>query len=154
MSGTDTNTVHSPDEARIRDLLSEREQALRQRDADRLIAQYAPEVAVFSLAPPLRQPDSWTHDPAGLRDWFATFDGPIGYEFTELHVTVGGDVAYCHSINRLAAMPHGVPQGFELWFRCTICLRRTGDGWRIAHAHESTPFYMDGSMRAAIDLRP
>lgn len=33
--------------------------------------------------------------------------------------------------------------------------RVKSDGaWRIAHRHESVPFYMDGSNRAAVDLTP
>ena len=26
--------------------------------------------------------------------------------------------------------------------------------WRIAHAHTSVPFHMDGSFRAAVELQP
>jgi ketosteroid isomerase-like protein len=26
--------------------------------------------------------------------------------------------------------------------------------WRIVHDHSSVPFYMDGSYRAAVDLKP
>jgi PhnB protein len=26
--------------------------------------------------------------------------------------------------------------------------------WKIVHEHSSTPFYMDGSYRAAVDLKP
>jgi hypothetical protein len=29
-----------------------------------------------------------------------------------------------------------------------------GGSWRIVHEHNSTPFYLDGSLRAALDLRP
>ena len=42
----------------------------------------------------------------------------------------------------------------DLWFRSTVGLRRTADGWQITHEHDSTPFYMDGSDRAALDLKP
>jgi ketosteroid isomerase-like protein len=42
----------------------------------------------------------------------------------------------------------------DLWYRTTACLRRTSDGWRIAHLHNSVPFAMDGSGRALLDLRP
>jgi hypothetical protein len=42
----------------------------------------------------------------------------------------------------------------DLWFRSTTGLRRTAAGWQITHEHDSTPFYMDGSDRAATDLRP
>jgi PhnB protein len=26
--------------------------------------------------------------------------------------------------------------------------------WKIAHLHQSVPMYMDGSLRAAVDLKP
>jgi ketosteroid isomerase-like protein len=43
---------------------------------------------------------------------------------------------------------------FELWFRTTLVLRETDGHWQIVHVHESTPFHMDGSLRAAVDLTP
>jgi PhnB protein len=33
-------------------------------------------------------------------------------------------------------------------------LRQRRGAWRIVHAHESVPFLMDGSIKAAIDLKP
>jgi PhnB protein len=42
----------------------------------------------------------------------------------------------------------------DLWFRATVGLRKIGGRWRITHEHESVPFYMDGSYRAAVDLKP
>jgi hypothetical protein len=38
--------------------------------------------------------------------------------------------------------------------RATIGLQVIDGEWLIVHAHESVPFYMDGSFRAAIDLTP
>jgi ketosteroid isomerase-like protein len=35
-----------------------------------------------------------------------------------------------------------------------VCLRRIDGRWLIAHEHSSTPFYMDGTFRAALDLQP
>jgi ketosteroid isomerase-like protein len=43
---------------------------------------------------------------------------------------------------------------FELWFRSTLVLREVDGRWQIVHSHESTPFHMDGSLRAAVDLTP
>ena len=94
------------------------------------------------------------HDADGLRRWFSGFDGPIGYEVTDLAVTVGEGVAFCHSLDRLSATPQGEPEGFTMWFRSTVCLRKLDGTWRITHEHTSTPFYMDGSFKAAVDLEP
>jgi ketosteroid isomerase-like protein len=134
------------DEEQIRAVLADRANAMRERDAERFIAHYAPEVVKFDLVPPLMITASEARDAEAMRAWFASNPGgPVGYEIRDLAVTVGGDVAFCHSINHLAG---------ALWFRSTVGLRKTNGTWRITHEHNSTPFYMDGSGKAAIDLKP
>ena len=36
----------------------------------------------------------------------------------------------------------------------TVCPRKVDGTWRITQEHNSTPFYMDGSFKAAVDLQP
>ncbi|MFE0021753.1 YybH family protein [Amycolatopsis sp. NPDC059021] len=142
------------DEKQIRELLAAREAAMSARNAEALEADVAADVVAFTLAPPLvQQPADFT-GVEQRRAWFAGFDGPIEYEIRDLEITVGGDVAYTHSLNRLSTTPKGMPAKFDLWFRSTVCLRRADGRWQITHVHESTPFYMDGTMRAALDLTP
>ena len=38
--------------------------------------------------------------------------------------------------------------------RVTACHRKINGKWLITHEHVSVPFYMDGSYRAAVDLKP
>lgn len=78
-----------------------------------------------------------------LRSWFAGFGGSLGYEVRDLEVTVGGDLAYGHSLNRM--WDPGRRAGSRCGFRATYCLRKVDGRWLIAHEHTSTPFYMDGS---------
>lgn len=40
----------------------------------------------------------------------------------------------------------------HLWVRVTAGLRKIKGRWIVVHEHVSTPFYMDGSLRAAVDL--
>ncbi|MFE9748164.1 YybH family protein [Saccharothrix saharensis] len=138
----------------IRDLLEQRAAAMRAGDADRLVADYLPDAVTFTLAPPLKHTAPEVGDPEGMRAWFAGFDSAVDYEVRDLHVTVGGDLAFCHSLNRMSAVPRGHGEAFDLWFRATVCLRRVGGAWRIAHEHTSTPFHMDGGFSAALDLTP
>ena len=42
----------------------------------------------------------------------------------------------------------------KLWYRQTLSFRKIDGEWKISHEHTSVPFYMDGSFRAAIDLKP
>ncbi|MEQ0559112.1 nuclear transport factor 2 family protein [Amycolatopsis sp. NEAU-NG30] len=139
------------DEKQIRELMTARAKAMTERDAETLAGQYLPDAVAYTLAPPLVHHGE---DAEVRKAWFAGFDGPIEYEIRDLEVTVGGDVAYSHCLTRLSTTPKGMPQKFELWFRSTTGFRRTGGEWRIAHVHDSTPFYMDGSMSAALDLKP
>jgi ketosteroid isomerase-like protein len=148
------NAPASTAEAQIRQILTERETAMRARDADRLVSRYAAEVVEFGLAPPLEHTGDDVLDASVRRDWFAGFDGPIEYEIRDLSVTAGEDVAFCHSLNRLSTTPHGAPQSFSLWFRATVCFRKVDGTWRITHEHNSTPFYMAPPFGAAIDLQP
>ncbi|WP_367128144.1 nuclear transport factor 2 family protein [Saccharothrix sp. HUAS TT1] len=138
----------------IRDLLDGRAAAMRAGDADRLVADYLPDAVTFTLAPPLARTAPEVTDPDALRAWFAGFDSAVDYEIRDLEVTAEGDLAFCRSLNRMSAVPRGHGEAFDLWFRSTVCLRRVDGAWRIAHEHTSTPFHMDGSFGAALDLEP
>ena len=69
-------------------------------------------------------------------------------------VVADGDVAFVHCLRQMTATPLGADEPFTLWMRATYGLRRIDGRWTIVHEHESTPFYMDGSFRAAVDLEP
>jgi ketosteroid isomerase-like protein len=152
--GQATQSTATRDEQQVRAVIEGRSRAIEEKDADRLVGFYAPDVVVFGLAPPLRQPTAEVLDPASHRAWFATFEREIEYDARGLTVTVGGDVAFAHGLVRMAATPRGSADGFAMWFRITLCLRRAEDSWLITHEHVSTPFYMDGSFRSAVDLEP
>jgi ketosteroid isomerase-like protein len=130
----------------VRELLDQRTAAMLAKDADRLADCYRPGAVVYDLAPPLGK----VFDREANRAWFAEKDGPMGYELRDVTVTVGGDVAVAYGLARM-----GDAAGtFVLWFRTTLVLREVGGRWLIEHLHESVPFHMDGSVRAAVDLAP
>ena len=72
----------------------------------------------------------------------------------DLAVTAGGDVAFCHSLNRLSATPHDAPQKFDLWFRATVGLRKIDGSWQITHEQELDALLHGRVLRAALDLTP
>lgn len=137
------------------DLLGEHAAAHAARDPERLMAFYSAEPVLYTLAPPLQQgPDTAYGTTEGLAKWFATFDGPVEIDYQDPVVTAAGDVAFVHTLTKMTATPAGASESFSFWFRSTFGLRLQEDGWRIVHRHESTPFHMDGSFRAAVDLQP
>jgi ketosteroid isomerase-like protein len=138
------------DEAEIRAVINAWTQGIAAKNTARVVAQLAPEVVQFDLAPPLRVNDP---DPEGLESWFATWRDAIGYEFPDLSVTAGADVAFCHGLVRLTGSRTDGSES-DMWFRSTLCLRKIDGVWKIAHLHQSVPLHMDGSLRAAVDLKP
>jgi len=137
----------------IQAVLNDVAAAITAKDARRAVAHHAPDVVSFSLAPPLLAAGDEVRDPDGIESWFQTWDGPIGYDIGERVIEVGGDVAFGHGLTHMTGTKTDGEQ-VDLWFRSTVGLRRTTDGWLITHEHDSTPFYMDGSNRAALDLKP
>lgn len=69
----------------IRAVIEEWADALRNKDATRMLFHYAP-LVLFSLAPPLL---STASNAEGLNAWFATWQGPIGYEIRDLGIMIG-----------------------------------------------------------------
>src|SRR4030095_1458907 len=138
------------DEAQIRAVIEEWADALRNKEPTPTLSHYPPNRVHFSLAPPLL---STASNPEGLNAWFATWQGPIGYEIRNLSILVGDDVAFSHSLNRMHGTKTDGAKG-DLWFRHTFGFQRIKGEWKIAHEHESVPFYIDGSFKAAIELKP
>ena len=143
----------STDEAQIREIIEARAAVLKSGDVDTIVSYFAPEVVQFSLAPPLQQQTD-ARDPEPLRRWLTTFEAPPTCEVTRLHITAGPDVAFATSIDCLSATPKGMTEGFRLWYRVTLGLRKIDGRWLISHEHQSVPFEMDGSFRASVDLQP
>jgi uncharacterized protein (TIGR02246 family) len=143
--------ARADDEARIRALIHDQAKAIRAKDIDGSLASYAPEVLLFDVVSPLQRVGS---DAARerLAEWFSSFQSPIGYELRELGIAAGGDVAFCHSLNRVSATTTD-GKTLDMWWRATVCCRRIGGRWMVTHEHASVPFDVE-SGRAALDLRP
>jgi ketosteroid isomerase-like protein len=146
-----TEGRRTSDEAQIRERMEGWARALRAKDIDALMSYYAPDILAFDLAPPLQhRGDAYRR---GFVEWFPTWKGPIGYEIRDLSIIVGDDVAFSHSLNRLSGTRTSGEET-DVWVRATVCFRKTDGKWMVTHEHVSVPFYMDGSGRAAVDLKP
>lgn len=141
------------DEETVRRYVMKRADAMHTGDTKTLCQGYTDDAVVFDLAPPLVRPLGATGDVDRMQAWFDGKGGSVWSEVRDLQVTVDGGLALCTSLVSLGA-PADSPQPFALWSRSTLGLRRLEGAWRIIHEHRSTPFYLDGSFRAATDLTP
>ncbi|HEV7644613.1 MAG TPA: nuclear transport factor 2 family protein [Pyrinomonadaceae bacterium] len=141
-------------ETQVRNFLEDALDALRTKNAAKAVAMYAPGKVQFLLAPPLQFAGANEMTREKVQEWFDTFEGDLEYEAKDLMITAGEDIAYAHCLVRMAGKYAENSKPFEMWLRETICLRKQGGEWKIAHYHESVPFYMDGNNKAAVDLKP
>ncbi|HEX3405911.1 MAG TPA: nuclear transport factor 2 family protein [Caulobacteraceae bacterium] len=136
-------------EKEIKQALEARNAALSAKDAAGLMASGYAGFVAYTLAPPLQS----TAGKAGLEGWFATWEGPIGFALKDLKITAGDDVAFASCLAHMTGRKTD-GEDIDLWHRMTFGLKRVRGAWKIVHEHSSTPFYMDGSYRAAVDLKP
>lgn len=125
-------------------------QAITDKDAERTLSYLTDDIVEFSLAPPLQYSGK---DGDGIQSWFDTWIGSIGNESQELDIRASDDVAFARCLVRMTGTKTTGDKA-DLWFRQTLGLIKQDGVWKIAHVHASVPFYMDGSFRAAIDLKP
>ena len=124
--------------------------AITAKDADAVAAHYASDFVAFDLAPPLK---TVGFDGEALEAWFNTWDGPIGYDIADQDITVSGRLAVAASLNHMTGKKVDGEQ-VDLWTRSTVCFRKVGAKWDVIHVHNSVPLQMDGSGKAATDLKP
>jgi uncharacterized protein (TIGR02246 family) len=137
------------DRTEIEALLQKLSRAHVDHDADVIVEAYAPDAVIYDLAPPLGRRGM---DRDSVRTWLASWEGPIQIDARDVNLVVDGDLAFVSALSRMRGSQGGEDQ--DMWYRTTICLRKTDGRWRIVCDHASVPFYMDGSYRAAVDLKP
>ena len=136
-------------EKAIKQTILARNAALSAKDVAGVMDSGAAGFVSYNLAPPLKA----TGGKAGLAAWFATWDGPIGLEMRDLKIVAGEEAGFAHGLIHMTGRKTD-GEAIDLWFRQTFGLKRSSRGWKIVHEHGSVPYYMDGSLKAAVDLKP
>jgi ketosteroid isomerase-like protein len=142
---------NATDEARLRALIDNRVEAVRNKDIDALMSQHAPDVLMFDALNPLQYVGA---DKVRERaeEWFSWYQGPIGYEVRDLSITAGEGAAFCHYLYRVSGtMTNG--KEVDMWVRSTICFSKIDGKWMVTHEHSSVPFDAE-SGKASVDLKP
>jgi uncharacterized protein (TIGR02246 family) len=139
------------EEAEIKRVIEGGVEAIRAKNLEGVMSLYAQEVVSFDIVPPLR----YVGAESFWKPWeevFSSFQGPIGYEIRDLSITVGEDVAFTHSLNRISGTLNN-GQKTDLWLRWTACWRRVNGKWLIVHHQNSVPVDLQTG-RAVLDLEP
>ncbi len=139
------------DEARIRELIEDRAEAVRARNVEGTTANTAPDFVSFDVVNPLRRIGAGDSAKRAA-EWFASFQGSIGYEIRDLSIAAGEDVAFSHCLNRFSGTTVG-GGNIDMWVRATHCYRKVDGNWTLVHEHQSVPFDPE-SGKASLSLKP
>jgi ketosteroid isomerase-like protein len=134
-------------------VLRAQEDATARGDAAGVVAVMADDIVAYDLPPPLEVRGAAAYEASGLEQWFATWDGGVTVALADPTVLVAGDLAVVFGLSRMRGVKRGAGP-LDQWSRRTVVLQRRADGWRMVHDHGSFPMLMDGSDKAATDLRP
>jgi ketosteroid isomerase-like protein len=140
-----------PGEADIRARIDLLVSAIRAHDLEAAMSLYAVDVVSFDFEPPLQHVGA----DAKRRNWVAVFEAyerPLGYEVHDLNISVAGDIAFTHSLNRVSGTLKNGAQT-DMWLRATMGLRQIDGVWLIGHDQVSVPVDFATGM-ALRDLSP
>jgi uncharacterized protein (TIGR02246 family) len=144
-------TQRANDEADIRQRIDRLAEAIRAMNLEGVMSIYAPDVVSFDIVPPLRH----LGVEAKRKNWveaFGMYQHPLGYEIHDLTITVGDNVAFGHSLNRISGtLKNGNRTDF--WLRSTTCFQKIDGNWLITHDQVSVPLDLESS-RALLNLKP
>jgi ketosteroid isomerase-like protein len=144
-------TQHAIDEADIRLRIDKFAEAVGAMDLEGVRSIYAPDIMSFDIVSPLQHVGA----EAKVNNWvqaFAAYQRPLGYEIRDFTITLGADVAFGHSLNRISGtLKNGNRSDF--WLRWTTCFRKIDGNWLIAHDQVSVPIDPE-SGRAMLNLEP
>src|SRR5215204_6051597 len=144
-------TQRATDEADIRQRIDKLAEAIRAMNLEGVMSIYAPDIVSFDIVPPLQHVGA----EAKRKNWvdaFAMYQHPLDYEIRDLTITVGDDVAFGHSVNRISGTSKDGKKN-DVWVRFTACFRKIDGDWLIVHDHVSVP--LDPSTgRALMNLEP
>jgi uncharacterized protein (TIGR02246 family) len=146
-----TQENRAKDEAAIRELTDRLVKAVRAKDLNGVMTAYAPNMVAFDIVPPLQYVGA-AEFKKPWQELFELYEGPLDYEVRDLSITVGDDVAFSHSLNRIGGtMKNGHKTG--MWLRYTGCYRKMNGKWLIEHLQASVPADL-ATGKAMVDLKP
>ncbi len=133
----DATQSRSQDEAAIREVVESWAAAVRGRDFEGILRNHSSDIVMFDVPPPFQT--------RGIEAYRKTWDmffswssAPIPFDFAEMSITAGEDVAFVVATLHCAEPgPDGGAKPLE--FRLTVGLRKIGGQWTITHEHHSVP---------------
>ena len=125
------------DELELCELIARWSKAVRDQDLAGIRANHDPDILMFDVPPPFLS--------RGLEAYMATWDmffacvpKPVVFDFEDVEITAGQDVAFATAIGRCVNTDRDGERE-NLRFRLTMGFRKHDGRWRVMHEHHSLP---------------
>jgi uncharacterized protein (TIGR02246 family) len=130
-------SARTDDERVLRQLISDWSAAARRRDHEGVLAHHAPGILMFDVPPPFQSEGLEAY----RKTWdlfFSTMADPPTFNFSDVRLTVGADVAFATAHGRCL---YNEKDGaiIDLQFRLTLCFVKRDGQWLVEHEHHSVP---------------
>jgi uncharacterized protein (TIGR02246 family) len=125
------------EQSAIRALIERWSKAVRDQDRAAIREDHDAGILMFDVPPPFqsRGIDAYM---ATWETFFAASEKPVTFNFTDVEITAGVDVAFATAVGHCVTVSKD-GQREPLDFRLTMGLRKIGRRWRITHEHHSLP---------------
>ena len=128
-----SNDSKSEDVQQIRTLIDRWAEAVRREDLTSVRADHDANILMFDVPPPFlsRGIDAYM---ATWQLFFANVEKPVTFNFEDIEITAGSDVAFATAKGRCVNIDRAGKRE-PLEFRLTIGLKKIDGKWRIMHEH-------------------
>ena len=125
------------DQTAILELLEKWARSVRAKDFNGILVNHSPDILMFDLPGPLESKGIEAY----RKTWdlfFPWSDDPVIFDFDEMNVEAGDDVAYVTALMRCTGTEKS-GERVSLKFRLTVGLRKVDGQWIVKHEHHSIP---------------
>lgn len=132
-----TETQRQANNEQVRELLQSWASATRAGKRNEILQNHDPDALIFDVLQPMLYQGADAYR-ASWDEWQPDTEGDMVFEFTDLNVVAGEDVAFASGLIRCGGtLKDG--RGFEDLVRATFCLQKLADKWTVMHQHISKP---------------
>ncbi|MFN3230953.1 MAG: YybH family protein [Alphaproteobacteria bacterium] len=136
---------------KIAEVLDRRAAAIAAKDVSGVLEHVSEAIVSFDVGTPLAH-SGRDAVRERLEQWFAGYDGPIGFAIRDLGVHGDGASAFSHALVHISGtLTTG--DTVSMWVRSTIGWERRNGEWMAVHEHMSDPMDFETGM-ARTDLTP
>jgi ketosteroid isomerase-like protein len=126
-----TNT----DESRIREIVENWAKAVRAQDINGVLAHHSANILLFDLPEPVQAKGIDAYRLSWEELFFPWYGEDGSFDVSELNITTGNDVAFCHGIINCSGTENG--KKVNPTVRLTIGLKKINGEWTVVHEHHS-----------------